>query len=200
MGENQLVGVPGQEISFLDCRVAASDNGDGWLLEERAVVNCAVAPSLPRVLELSGNAELDRSSAGCDDGRRSAVNSSALGRRDEIAIRDFLERDYRFLDELRAEFLRVTLEFLFKVPAFNVLEAGVILDDLCIEQLTARDSALEHDSAQHRSAGVKRRGHTRGPCADDDDVVVAFFGQYRFRGDHMALLIVTYCACVPRIG
>ena len=70
-------------------------------------------------------------------------NSPALGGREKIPIIELFERDYRFLNEFSTEFFGVTLEFLCEVPAFDVLEARVILDDLGVEQLATREATLE---------------------------------------------------------
>src|SRR5438132_6450136 len=170
MDEVDLFGIACQENALLDRCVAAPDDGNGMSAKESAVAYGAVGHSLPGVLQLAGYVELYRSAAGRHDRGRRSVDAAGIREHLERGVRQLANRYHVLLDEASAEFLRVRLEFLRELVPENALEAGIILDELRVEQLSAARSALEHHGVEHRPAGVQRRGHSRGPCAHDDDV------------------------------
>ena len=181
MNQIHLVRVAREEIRLFRRRVAAADDGDRLVAEERAVADRAVRHALPRVLELAGNAELHRRAAGGDDdGRR-------LDRRRPTRCASRTCRPSRLLHaldddavlELGAELRGVIGEFLRELVPEDRLEAGIVLDQLGVQQLAARKAALEHDGFEHRAAGIHAGAHPRRARADDDDVVLIGRGQFR---------------------
>src|SRR5688572_26019253 len=170
-----LLSVPRQKIRFLDSGVPSPDHRDRVAAKEGAVTHRAVAHAFIRILELDGFAELDGCPAGGKDRSRSAISITALRGREEIPVGKLLEAQHSLLYELRPELLCVTLEFLGKIPPFDVLEPRVILDDLRVEQLAPRDAALENDRSQHGPTGVQRRRHASRTSSNDDDVVFRGF-------------------------
>src|SRR5439155_11834180 len=83
---------------------------------------------------------------------------------------DAIDGDPRL--ELGAEFRGVLGKLLRELVPEDRLEAGIILDQLRVQQLAAGKTPLEHDRLEHRTACVHPGAHPRGTGADDDDVVL----------------------------
>ena len=182
VNEIHLLRVAREEIRFFGRRVTAADDGDRMPAEKRAVADRAVRHSLPRVLDLAGNAQLDRRAAGRDDDTLRNERVARVRSRLEHAVRSLLHRlDDDTVSKFGAELRGVIGEFLRELVPEHVLEAGIVLDHFGVEQLAARKSALEHDRLQHGASGVHAGAHAGRSRADDDDVVLIGRGQFRPR-------------------
>ena len=155
---------------LLDRRVAAADHAQHLAAEEVPVAHRAVRGALPRVLRLAGHAELGGRPARRQEDRRRAVALAGLRGHGEQAVGLALDARHAVGDQLRAELERVRRHLLGQLEAVDRLEAGVVLDQLGVEELAAGHPLLEHHGAQHRAAGVEGAGEPRRARADDDQI------------------------------
>ena len=167
-----LRGVAREVVRLLDRGVAAAHHRQHLALEERAVTHRAIRHALAGVLLLARDAELHRRAAGGEDHRGGAIGVTLRRAHVEPAVTAALNALDRVGHELRAELLGVLGHFLRQLPALDALEAGVVFDQVGVEQLAARRAALERHGLEHAAARVHRRAHAGRSRADDDDVVL----------------------------
>src|SRR5262249_33113537 len=163
--------VPRQVIGFFDGGVAASYHREALPLEERAVADGAVGHALARIFLFAGNSQLRRRAPGGQDHGLAAIRIAA-GRLDvEPAVGMAMDAIDRVGDDVGADLLGVLGHLLRQLPPLDALEADVVLDEVGVEELTARRAALDRDRLEHAAPGVHRGAEPRGAGADDDDVV-----------------------------
>ena len=154
-----------QELRLLDGRVAAADDGDLLVAEERAVARRAPRDAAAGVLGLAGDAELARHRAGRDDDRvredLAAVERSASSPSPTGSMRlDRLERA-----EARAELLGLLVHQLADLGAGDALgEAGVVLDPVGRDDLAARADRVSNTTVFTRArAAYSAAARPAGP-------------------------------------
>jgi hypothetical protein len=74
--------------------------------------------------------------------------------------------------DLGPELLRVAGHALGELAAEDGLEAGVILDELGVEELSSRDLAFEQQRPEHAAAGIHGGAQPGRAPADDDGIEV----------------------------
>src|SRR6266568_2614733 len=74
--------------------------------------------------------------------------------------------------DLETKFTCMVGHLLGQLSSGNGREAGVVLDEIGVEDLAADVLALEQDRAHVRARGVQSGGKPGGATADDDEVVV----------------------------
>ena len=156
-----------QEQRLLHRGVAAADDDDRHVAEERAVAGRAGGDAAPLEALLGLEPEPARGRAGGDDHGLGEVlvvpdpdPERTLG---EIDLRDVVG------DVLGAEALRLVAELLHhRRPHHAVRVPRVVLDVARDHQLPAPPEALDHERAQIGARAVQRCGVPRGAAADDD--------------------------------
>ncbi len=171
MDQIHLLGIAREKVTLFDGGITATDNGDSVALEECTVADGAVGHTLPCILGLAGDAELDRRTTSRDYRSRCVVNVARLGLDVERSVLEAPDREHDTLMKLSTKFLCMTLEALREIPALDVLEAWIVFDRFGVEQLSARTTALDDHCLQHRSSGVHPCGHPSGTGTDDYDVI-----------------------------
>ena len=140
-------------------------------LEEGAVADRAVGDAAAGELLLAGDVELARVAAGGDDDRRRAV-LAGVGLDHLHAVVLDADAVHRRVHHLGAEVLGLGEHHGGEVAAEDALEAGVVLDQLGVEQLAAGGLGLDDHGADLAAAGVEGGGETGRAGADDGDVVL----------------------------
>ena len=171
MDHVHLFGVAREVGRLLDGGVAAAHDGDGLALEEGPVAHGAVGDPLPRVLEFSGDAELGGRAAGGEDDRGGLEDRAGAAGHLEEPVLPLRHRLHVFLADVGAELLGVLGHEAGQLVALHGGEAGVVLDEVGVEELAARGAPLEDDGVQHAAAGVHAGAEAGGAGADDDQVV-----------------------------
>ena len=176
-----LVGELRQERRLLHRRVAAADDHDLLLPEERRVADGAVRDAAALQPPLGVELELPGVRAGGHDDRLGAVLLVA----DVDAERTLGEVDAGDVvgDELGAEALGLAPEVLHHLgpeDAFHV--AGVVLDVARDHQLTAPLEAFDHERLEI-CAGSVERGRVPGRTASDDDQFANVLAHVSLRKD-----------------
>src|SRR5678810_1035982 len=173
MNQVHFVRVAREEVGFLGRGVAAANHRDRVVAEERAVADRAIRDALPRVLDLTGNAQLHwRSACGDDHGLR-VVAVARVGARLERAIGHPADTlDHNAVPELRAELLGVLGEPVSQLVAKDSFESRIVFDELGVEELASRKAALEDDGLEHGTPRVHPGAHPGRTGSDDDYVVV----------------------------
>ena len=159
-----------QEERLLEGGVAAADDVDLFLAEERAVAGRARRDAAAAVLLLGVDPEPAGARAGRDDHcARARYSSSPTQTRNGLLG----EVDLRHVvgDELRAEALRLAAEVGHHLgPHDAVGVAGVVLDVARDHQLAAPLEALDHERLQVGARRVERSRVPGGAAADDDQL------------------------------
>src|SRR3989441_6934903 len=171
MHQVHLARVAREIVGFLDGGVAAPDHGEALALEERTVTHRAIRDTLAGKLLFPGHAELDGCATGGEDHRLTAIAVAARGLDVEPAVgvpRDSLDG---IGHDPGAQLLRVFGHFLRPLPPPDALEADVVFDEVGVEELSARRTALDRDRVEHATARVKRRTQPCRAGAHDDHVV-----------------------------
>ena len=161
-----------QEQRLLHRGVAAADDDDRHVAEERAVAGRAGGDAAPLEALLGLEPEPARGRAGRDDHGLGAVLVVA----DPDAERALGEVDLRHVvgDVLGAEALRLVAELLHHLrPHHAVRVARVVLDVARDHQLAAPLEALDHERAQVGARAVQRCGVPGGAAADDDQLTMS---------------------------
>ena len=169
-----LVGEPGEERGLFERGVAAADDRDLLLLEERAVAGGAPRDAVARQAGLVVEAELAVGGAGrVDDGEGLVHVAVADGDALDVAVE--LELGDVVVDDLGAEALGLLLHLHHQVGAHDALgEAGEVLDLGGLHQLAAElDGARDEQRLQVGARGVDRGGVARRTRSDDDDLAHA---------------------------
>ena len=167
--DHDLAREPRQERRLLHRRVAAADDRDHLVAEERAVARRAVRDAATLERLLGRQAELARARAGRDDHRVGAVLVVA----DVDAERPLGEVDAGDVvrDELRAEALGLPAEVgHHRRPHDAVGVARVVLDVARDHELPAPVEALDDERTEVCAGGVEG-GRVSGRAATDDDHV-----------------------------
>src|SRR5690349_9425751 len=152
MDQIDLVRITSEEVGFLGRRVATADDCDRLLLEEGTVADSTVRHPLPCVLHLARDTELHRSAARRHDDGWGSVHLALARLRIEVAVVALANgRDVHAIAEFGAELLGMRLELLGQLVTQYALEAGIVLDELRVEQLAARGASFEYDRFQHRA-------------------------------------------------
>jgi hypothetical protein len=60
-----------------------------------------------------------------------------------------------------------------ELPPQNVLEPGVVIDPLRIQELTAGQAPLDQDGSQEPPSGIHGGTQTGGPAPHNDDIQIA---------------------------
>jgi len=167
--ERDLVAEACEEQRLLERRVAAADDDDVLVAEEGAVARRARRH--PAALEALLGIEPEPAGVrtGGDDHRACAV----LLVLDPDAERPLREVDARHVvgDEVGAEALGLAPELGHHLRAHNpVGVARVVLHVARDHELAAPAEALDHERPQVCARSVERRGVTRRPSADHDQV------------------------------
>jgi len=133
----ELVGETGQEKAFLESRVAPSDDSQVRPFEEGAVADRAVRDPAAVVLLLADDAELGRLSTDGDDDGVCGELGAVLELHDlPVALAPDLLHGLVCLD-LETEFESVFRHLLRELRSGDRLKAGVVLDELGVEDLAA---------------------------------------------------------------
>ena len=178
MNDVKLVREAREEEALLERAVAAADDGEIVAFEERPVAHRAVRDTLAVVLRLAGDAELHRFAADRDDDRVGAVGGAVL-ELDDLAVpvdADLLHARVRL--DLEAELAGMLRHLLGELRPRHRREAGVVLDQVGVEDLATGVLALEEDGAHVGARRVQSRGEPGGPAADDDQVVIGQRGPF----------------------
>src|SRR5207245_15708 len=138
-----LLGVAREEVAFLDGRVPAADDRQLLTFEESAVANRAVAHAAALVLLLARDAEVARqASSGQDQSRRPDVFARLEAQDLDVPV--FVNLlDRLELADVEPEFARVVAHLRRQLAAEDGLEAGVVLDQLSVQQLAAQRAAVQ---------------------------------------------------------
>ena len=174
MHEVDDVGESGEEGRLLERGVAAADDRDLLLLEERAVAGGAPRDAVARQPRLVGEPELAiRRSGRVDEGER--LVDVAVAEVDALDVALELEPHDVVVDDLGAEPLGLLLHPHHQVRPHDPLgETGEVLDLGRLHELAAElDGARDQQGREVGAGGVDRRrvpGRTR---TDDDDVAHA---------------------------
>ena len=169
MDDRHLRREAGEERGLLHRGVAAADDDQFLLAEERAVTGRAGRHAAPLVLRLAGQPEPAGARAGRDDHRAGLVflvlDPDAEGALGEVDPRHVVR------DEFGAEALRLPAELGHHLgPHHAVGVARIVLDIARDHQLAAPVEALDHERGEVRPRGVEGRGVPGGAAADDDQV------------------------------
>ena len=173
MDELQRLREAREEKTLLEGAVAPADDREVISFEERAVADGAVRHAAPVELLLAGNAQLRRLAADGDDDRVRGM-SGAVVHLDDLAVAlltDLLHLRVRL--DLQTEFPRVLGHFRRELGAGDGLEARIVFDELCVEDLAAGVLGFEQDHVHVRSRRVQTRGEPGGTAADDDHVEIS---------------------------
>ena len=173
MEDVDLAGVAREELALLDRCVAAADHCQLLALEEGAVADCAVADTAAPVLLLAGDAKVARQAAGGhDQGRRAKLvarlHADDLGAAVLVDLLDRLE-----LPDFQAEPAGVVAHLGGQLAAQDGLEAGVVLDQLGVQQLAAEGAPVQQEGLEVHPGRVEAGGQPGRAAAHDDYVVVA---------------------------
>src|SRR5207249_2008829 len=145
MHDVELLCETGQEQTLLKRGVAAADDREIRALEEGAVTDRAVRDAAAVVLLLADDPKLRRLAADGDDhGIRRQLRPILEGHDLPIALGSDALHGLVSLD-LETEFGRVVGHLLGKLRAGDRLEAGIVLDQVGVENLAARQLRVEKD-------------------------------------------------------
>jgi len=170
MDDVHLRSVTRQERGFFDSTVAAADDCQNLVLEERAVADRAVAHAAPGELAFAWRAQLARQTASRHDHRLADVLGAVVnGDYTPIAAcSDPLHVAVRHLDAKLADLLLLRLRH---GQARDALDHRVVLDQFGVHQLASAEArTIEEQRLEPGAAGVQRGSHARRPGADDDHV------------------------------
>ena len=159
----------GEEQRVLKGGVAAAGDGDGAVLVEGAVADCAVADAVAGELVFAVYAEFAVLGAGGEDYGLGGV--VAVGGGDgEAAGGGGDGGDFGELG-VGAEAEGLGEHAVGELSAGDLGDAGEVVDLGRPGDLTAEAVFLEHEHGLFRAPGVDGRGEPRRPTADNDDVV-----------------------------
>src|SRR5437773_2871419 len=149
-----LAGVTGEIVRLLDGGIAAAHDREHLALEKRAVAHRAVRDALRRVLLLTRHAQLHRGPAGREDHRRRTVQHPPRGRDVEPAVLGLAHPLHGVGDDRGAEFPGMLAHLLGQVPPLDALEPDVVLDQVGVQELATRSTALDRERLQHPATRV----------------------------------------------
>ena len=166
----QLASVLCQVGAFLNGGVATADDGDVLALEERAVAHGAVRNTAGAQALLARYAQLPGVATGGHDHRGRAIGAFLADNDVLVALRVDFEREVG--DDLGPEFAGVFLELGSQVRAGDTQEAGVILDNIGVEDFAPGDTFFQDACLQLGSSAVHAGAEAGRPGADDEQVVI----------------------------
>src|SRR5439155_7620253 len=169
----ELLGESRQEEAFLEGGVAAADDREVGALKEGAVANGTVRDALAVQLLLAGHAELHRLAADRDENGERAMLCSVVEQDD---LPRALVPDLHHAADVHAqtELQRVVGHLVGELETGDGLEAGIVLDELGVEDLAAGAVLLEEHDIHVRARGIQSRGEAGGAGADDDQVEISY--------------------------
>ena len=135
-----------------------------------AVCDGAVGDSPPRVLQLAGHAQLGRGAARSEDDRRYLVGRAVRRRDLEDPVGAADDRLHVLLTDVGAELGRVDGHLVGQLAAEDVLEPGIVVDPLGVQQLAAGHAPLQQNGPEHPPAGIHGGAESGRPAADDDQL------------------------------
>ena len=152
--------------------IPTTDHDHILATEEVAIADCAVRDTAPGELVLTRYSQLVVGAAGGDD--------QALCRVAAVIGMDGLDRLVGLFDTLDLGILDIGAEasglLLHHHGQFLALdslgEAGVVLDFVGDQQLSAGPELLDYQGLEHRPGGVQASGKAGSSCAKDNCVVV----------------------------
>ncbi len=152
-------------------RVAAANDGNLLLTEERAVTGGAPGDAVAAQAILIGDAELAIRRPGRVDHGEGLVHV-AVAQRDLLDLAGQVERHHVVVDDLGAETGGLVLHLRHQVRAHDSLgKPGVVLDLGGLHQLAAElDRAGDDEGGEVRARGIDGRGVSGGAGADDDEL------------------------------
>src|SRR5579859_491484 len=164
----------GQEERFFHSGIAAADDGQLAITEERTVAGGAAAYTPPLEALLVGQAEPFGAGPRGDDDGTGAILGLCRARLDpnlERLLRE-IHLDNIARDHLGAEAAGLRLEFVHHIRAKDaILEARVVLDIAGDHELAASLLALNDEGAQVGTGGIDGRRVAGWARADDNDVI-----------------------------
>ena len=182
MDDVDLARVARQEDSLLQGGVAATDHRDHLFLEEGAIADGALRHAAALKLTLAGDAQLLRLAARRQDDEVGHI--LAVLRLDDFLVTVLPDGGDPGGLQIDAEFDRLVRHPLRQLGTGDVIETGIVLDRLGVEQLAARCAPLEQHGLDPCPAGVEGRGEASRPTADDHDVVSPVL-LHRLRNSHV---------------
>ena len=156
-----------EEDRVLDRNIAAADDGCVLLSVEGSVAGSAVGYAHAGICVFARNSELSVLSAHCEDDCPGFVCPHIRGDffdfSAQIELRDGL------CHEFRPEILGVLLHFHGQVGAADARKTRIIVNFICVDDLTAaHEVLLDDDEVELRAGRVDGCGHTGGAGTDDD--------------------------------
>jgi len=172
MHDVELLCETGEEQALLERRVAAADDREIRPLEERTVADRAVRDAAAVVLLLADDPKLRRLAADGDDhGIRRQLGPILEGH--DLAIALGANAFHRLVSlDLETEFDRVVGHLLGEVRAGDRLEAGIVLDQVGVEDLASGSLRVEKENLHVGARRVQPRSEAGGSAADDDEVEI----------------------------
>jgi hypothetical protein len=168
-----LAGKAAQKESFLGSSIAAADNGNRYIAEERAIAGCAVGNTPSGELGFVGDSQFLRFGAGGDDHRSGpnllAVHSDNL----DFAL---VNQAFDFAcDHLEAKLLTVFLKADHQVGSVDpARKPGIILYLGGGHDLAAQDHAFDQQGFQLGARCIEP-GSQSGRAAANDQYVIKCF-------------------------
>ena len=162
-----LGGEPRKITSLFHSRIAAADDGNFQLLEERRIAYGAVGNAHARVRAFAGAALLAEAGPAGHDDRSGGDFGTVFERDDLLAVANF-----QFLHGSGAEFglemLGMGAEGVRQPGARAIQYAGIVFNLARDQNLPAGASLFQYEGIESGALAVDGGGKSSGPRADDD--------------------------------
>ena len=140
-----LPGIAGEVLRLLHRGVAPADDRYDLAFEEGTVAHGTVGHTPAGIFQLAGHVELGGRAAGSEDDGRRLIHLPHGGRDLEDPVVPAGNPLYRVLPDIGPELDGVSGHQIGQLAPQHVLEPGVVVDPLGVEELPAGNTALQED-------------------------------------------------------